>query len=55
MSEYEITDELPEEASTTDSVPYDFADEVAEPEDEVEEAPEGVIWKRGENGKLYRG
>jgi hypothetical protein len=53
--EYENNeDELLEEPSFDSSVPDDATDEVAEAEEPVESVSGGVVWTRGENGRLKR-
>lgn len=56
MFEYENTDdELLEEDAVDDSVPDDLPETVAETDGDSGGDSEGVVWLRGENGKLYRG
>jgi hypothetical protein len=55
MSEYEnIDDELLEEDAVDDSVPDDLLEAVAETVGDPEADSGGVVWLRGENGKLYK-
>ena len=54
MTEFNTEDELLEDDLDDPSVSDNAPDEDTKPEPSVEDVTEGVVWTRGENGKLYK-